>query len=608
MPARIAPLALLVTLTASVAASQPEPSVTRDQLLEDVGLARYVVQELHPGLTLHASESALASASTQMNRRAYSNEADAVPLGKAYLLLAEGLAAVRDGHTHLNPYNQTEATEATLFARADRVPFAFRLMDEDRMIVTGDATPEAALPPGTEVLALDGRPVADVIEEMLPLVRADGGNDAKRRSLLEVDGTSPAADFDVLYGLLSEPTGPLALTVRRRDGTEADLSVPRMTTADRLAALRAAHPERPQTKRDLFSLRFVDDGAAVLRIGTFATFNMDGFDAQAWIAASFQQIRERGADRLVVDLRGNEGGLNDVAVALFQHLLSAPTEAELWGLVTAYDTIPQPLRRFLGSWSDDFYDLSDRVTPLPDGGFRMSEAQTLTVPPAPNALAGSIAVIVDAAASSATFLLADAIQRSGVATLVGQTTGGSLRGINAGQTAFLTLPNTGLVIDVPLFGSRPSTPGPDRGVIPDVVVPLDADALIAGRDLELEAALATVSGTPPQTDPSPLDALLGVWTVDLRLTPDAAPYTQPFVVSRVSEGTFRGSFYQTEVENVVVNDDWGDLQIAFTTSDGSGTYHHSATLRGDRLEGRTHSVGRGFLSVWTATRPAASQP
>ena len=59
---------------------------------------------------------------------------------------------------------------------------------------------------------------------------------------------------------------------------------------------------------------------------------------------------------------------------------------------------------------------------------------------------------------------------------------------------FLTLPNSGIVVDVPLFGSRPSTPGPGRGVIPDLVVQQDADALIAGRDIELEAALTALRG------------------------------------------------------------------------------------------------------------------
>ncbi|MEO1077800.1 MAG: peptidase S41, partial [Bacteroidota bacterium] len=92
--------------------------------------------------------------------------------------------------------------------------------------------------------------------------------------------------------------------------------------------------------------------------------------------------------------------------------------------------------------------------------------------------------------SSATFYLADMIQQTGAAPLVGQTTGGSLKGLNGGQMVFLTLPHTGFAVDVPLYGSRPVTPGPDRGIVPDVLVEPDADAVVAGRDPELEAALS----------------------------------------------------------------------------------------------------------------------
>ena len=102
-------------------------------------------------------------------------------------------------------------------------------------------------------------------------------------------------------------------------------------------------------------------------------------------------------------------------------------------------------------------------------------------------------MLVDATASSATFYLAQAVQETGAAVLVGQETGGSLMGLNAGQVAFLTLPHSGVVIDLPLIGSRPPEPGPDRGVVPDVVVPLDVEAVVAGRDPELEAAIATLT-------------------------------------------------------------------------------------------------------------------
>lgn len=97
------------------------------------------------------------------------------------------------------------------------------------------------------------------------------------------------------------------------------------------------------------------------------------------------------------------------------------------------------------------------------------------------------------------------------------------------------------------------------------------------------------------------EALVGTWKVDLRPTPDAAPYFQTFVVRSVGDG-FEMEFYGTPATNIHINKDWGHVEFAFTTEDGSGVYHTSGRLLGERLEGRTHSLGRNFLSVWTAER------
>ena len=103
-----------------------------------------------------------------------------------------------------------------------------------------------------------------------------------------------------------------------------------------------------------------------------------------------------------------------------------------------------------------------------------------------------------------------------------------------------------------------------------------------------------VAALEPQT-------LAGTWTVDLRPTPDSEPYFQEFTLEWGDEGPV-GTFYGTSIEEVRTNTAWGVIWIAFVTRDGSGAYHTTAKLVGDRLEGTTHSLGRGFLSPWTAVR------
>lgn len=118
----------------------------------------------------------------------------------------------------------------------------------------------------------------------------------------------------------------------------------------------------------------------------------------------------------------------------------------------------------------------------------------------------------------------------------------------------------------------------------------------------LAAAVAAAPGQDAARETAGLSALVGVWKVDLRPTPDAEPYFQTFKVRAVERGRLQGRFYGTEVENALTNVDWGRVCFAFVTRDNSGEYHTAGELVDGKLRGTTLAVGRNFLSVWTAEK------
>lgn len=123
-------------------------------------------------------------------------------------------------------------------------------------------------------------------------------------------------------------------------------------------------------------------------------------------------------------------------------------------------------------------------------------------------------------------------------------------------------------------------------------------AVGAGAALVLPAR----AGTPQDAVLDPA-VLVGTWTVDLRPAPDADPYDQPMEITAAGDGTLAGTFYGSDIEEARLNLDWGAVRFAFVTNDGSGPYNTTGVLREDgTLEGTTHSIGRGFLAYWTATR------
>lgn len=102
-------------------------------------------------------------------------------------------------------------------------------------------------------------------------------------------------------------------------------------------------------------------------------------------------------------------------------------------------------------------------------------------------------MLIDAANSSATFFLTAGLKQNKIATVVGSETGGNLKGTNGGQLFFLRLPNSKIEIDVPLIGYYPLQEQPDKGINPDIEVPLSISEMLSGKDKVLESTIELIN-------------------------------------------------------------------------------------------------------------------
>jgi hypothetical protein len=394
-------------------------------------------------------------------------------------------AALQCGHTWTNPLNQSEAVAQGLLNAADKLPLRLRLV-AGRLLVTASA--DVQVRAGEELLAIDGRPVHDLVAELLPFLRADGSNEGKRLS--QIDSGANGGALDRLLPLLHPPAqGRYALRVRpvEAGAAERSVGVAVTTVARREAALAAAgQPEASEA----WSLRMAGP-VAVMTLPTFA-FWRGGFDWKRFLDDSFADLERRGVTRLLLDLRRNEGGDSAIGDALLAHLLDAPYAPPASRAEVSFERVPYALARHLDTWDFGFFDHTGQVQPLDGRHFRLltAAARGATLQPAAPRFRGQVAALVGPQMSSAGFLIARDLQRSRIATLVGQPTGGNMRGINGGQLAWLTLPHSGVAVDIPLVAWVPTTPQPDVAVLPDIPVAPDFDAVARGADPEMDAALA----------------------------------------------------------------------------------------------------------------------
>jgi hypothetical protein len=470
-------------------------------LQADIAILERTYRELHPGLLRYLSPRELDASFAQLRREC--NHARTVR--EAYLAFARFAAKIRCGHTYANFFNQSRAIQTALFESTPRLPFYFRWLD-GKIVITRDFTNPASLPIGTEVASIDGVATAKILARLLPLTRADGGNDAKRIDQLNVTGDDKYESFDIYYPLLFPMAhGTLDLVVRT-PGTKR-WQTRRVNTTDhaqRLALLAAHEPDSQGVAPPLFEWRDLPDGSGYLRMPTWAMFTTK-WDWRSWLNGHLDALGSRGAPALIVDLRGNEGG-NDIGDEILKRLIVKDLALGSAKRLVRYRKVPQDLLPHLQTWDPSFKDWGRDATelerPWPTappvhyyalaGEDASADARTVIHPVLPH-FAGRLLVLIDASNSSATFQFAQVVRQQKLGTLVGEPTGGNRRGINGGAFFFLQLPHSGIELDVPLIGAFPATPEPDAGLLPDVSAPITAASLAAGTDPAMEAVMGLLA-------------------------------------------------------------------------------------------------------------------
>ena len=180
-----------------------------------------------------------------------------------------------------------------------------------------------------------------------------------------------------------------------------------------------------------------------------------------WMAAVdplFQQAVDdfRRTDGIVIDLRGNPGGLAAMLMGISGHFIDE--------------------RKPLGVMKTRDNELRFNVNP------RRVNAKGERVHP----FEGPVAILVDSLSGSASECFTGGMQSVGRVRVFGQRTMGQ-----ALPALFAQLPNGDVLIHA--YGDFVTANGTrleGRGVIPDEVVPLEREHLLAGRDRTMEAALA----------------------------------------------------------------------------------------------------------------------
>jgi C-terminal processing protease CtpA/Prc len=351
--------------------------------------------------------------------------------------------------------------------------------------------------PGSEILSVNGVPAADIISKLLTLVKADGDNNGKRLSDLQVSGLGKYEAFDIYFPLLFPAKKGTTYTVQIlpfKSSNYIEIDVPTISRELRKELLLKKFNVRDLPADSLLEFKLLDNGnTAYLKLGTFDEFQLK-MDWRKFLANAFKVIEKKKITNLIIDIRNNEGGTDNIPAELLTYILSKPLVLEKAVDLVRYQKMKPSYKIYIDTWDKSVFDFTGKVEQYNEGYFRLlnSNSNIESLKPKKKIYKGKIVLLVNEANSSGTFLMAKIAKYNKFATLVGTETGGDNRGINAGVIGFMRLPSTKIEVDIPLIGTyyAEGTPG---GVQPDIKVHVPAMPFLNEKDFYLNAALEYIN-------------------------------------------------------------------------------------------------------------------
>jgi C-terminal processing protease CtpA/Prc len=468
-------LALAVMVCSQPAAS---PQVEPRLLLEDFRIARAALEEGHSGIYRYTPKPALDRA---FDEAAKLLDHAMSPL-EFYRVLAPAVANIKCGHTSVvPPQDAQQAMNNTI----PLFPFEVEVLD-GKVYVYREYQPGDLRFAGLEIRRINDAPIDGILRTMLAATPGDGDSHTVRPWRI-----GHGREFPRLLHALLGIESPFDIEFRDpANGKTTNAKVAGVTTPDRRAMADSRYPQdkRPDSTGDV---KFLEDGkTAVLTIRSFGggPAGADKKPLGQYLDDAFREIHSRGSQALIIDVRGNGGGADELGKKVLSFLLDKPFQY--------YDDLIINKREF------DFFRYAANARPIPaesvekraDGKYHnITHPNSGIQQPLPPHFAGRVVAIMNGGSFSTTCEFLSNLHYRKRATFVGEEAAGGYYGNTSGYGAQVTLPNTKVRVSIPLqtyYLAVKNAPHPHGSIPPDVEVKPTIRDLLSGNDTAMAKAIA----------------------------------------------------------------------------------------------------------------------
>ncbi len=415
------------------------------ELRSDFLLLRDTMQKIHPAMYRYASKQSIDN----IFDSCYASIQDSMPLINFYLLTRFVVASIGDGHA-----NSKLSRESVNGYMANTKIFPAMVMFIHNKAYVFCCKQDPSLN-GTQLLYINGRPLKEIIQKLFSYISTDGRIESRKN--WEIPEDFPLL-LNAIYG------GSEKYTVSYK--TVADKT---MTTTLQADTIKNFICKSPFTRPDKYlKLSYTANNTAVLTLQTF----FDGFLKQTgenfkqFLDSAFTDIKNKKVEKLLIDVRSNQGGNDDNGAFLFSYL----------------SKVPFRYYRSLETVQEKFTEKGHSLLGLQQ--------------PKENHYDGKVFVLMNGRSFSGVAEFAAIAKSNDRAIFIGEECGGGYYGNSSGDEAMVTLPNTQITARIPLIKYTMAVKrieSKDGGFAPDYPVDLTIGDLIAHTDGQLNDALRIVA-------------------------------------------------------------------------------------------------------------------
>jgi len=333
-------------------------------------------------------------------------------------------------------------------------PLRVRLI-EGRLVVIGGYGGSPEIPVGSVVRSINGQAAGEVFDALRTITSADALSPYFTDSQVEKRFSMFYASvfgFPERYEVAYTPPGGKTRTI-------AALKPADIAAVRKVVFANFDHPPLTLELRE-------DIRTAIMTVKTFIYYDrVDYF--REFMERGFREIKDKGIENLILDLRGNDGGDPFCAVILYSYLERepAPYFAEPYG---KYAPLAEPV-------------------PIPENRFT-----------------GSLYTLLDGRCGSTNGHFCALLKYHGLGKFVG-TPSGSTYVCNAGKNSEVRLDKTQIILTLGRSSFAAAVEGMDksRPILPDHPVHETYRDFLDGRDVYLETALELIQNGKAGEKPGP---------------------------------------------------------------------------------------------------------